>query len=230
MVIHITEYIILTVSRYLIICEPLDHNCSPSQSLCSVLTRNDQNPGKGVYMPIHPIFYLRTTGSTAYAGFSMRILVCMELHSIGNASQSMFIQRTYLFHIHFECFPLKNHIEHKYLVKCKICLPSLWKNPVKVNCRCEDKLKNQQKNAHEIWSYQGHELKMKSQKLFQYGCSGIFVPKNDPVMKGHINSCGAVLPWRILLSLHLLHCLQHIIHFEYFPGWRNSKSHRLKMN
>lgn len=101
MVIHITEYIILTVSRYLIICEPLDLHCSPSQSLCSVLTRNDQNPGKGVYMPIHPIFYLRTTGSTAYAGFSMRILVCMELHSIGNASQSMFIQRKELFFTYF---------------------------------------------------------------------------------------------------------------------------------
>lgn len=39
------------------------------------------------------------------------------------------------------------YTKHKYLVKNKICLPSLWKNPVKVNCRCEDKLKKQEKNS-----------------------------------------------------------------------------------
>lgn len=30
-------------------------------------------------------------------------------------------------------------------MKTVVFLPSLWKNPVKVSCRCEDKLKNQQK-------------------------------------------------------------------------------------
>lgn len=45
--------------------------------------------------------------------------------------------------------------KHKQLVKSKICLPSFWKNPVKVNCRCEDKLK---RTKTDIGSYQLFQL------------------------------------------------------------------------
>ena len=33
--------------------------------------------------------------------------------------------------------------------KKKVYLPSLWKNPVNVNCRCEDKLESEKDNEHE---------------------------------------------------------------------------------
>lgn len=45
-----------------------------------------------------------------------------------------------IFYAFLSALPLYKHNKPKYLVMINNCLPSLWKNPVKVNCRCEDKL------------------------------------------------------------------------------------------
>lgn len=108
----------------------------------------------------------------------------------------MAVRRLYkcknLYSVHLR---VNKHTKHS--AKSKICSPSLWKNPVKVNCRCEDKLKNREMHT---WNH----------------CWTLRNRLNN------INS--AALPRRILLSLHLLHCLQHIVHFEYFPERTDTES------
>lgn len=58
--------------------------------------------------------------------------------------------------------------------------------------------------------------------------SGILLGKKQ-VNEMQISFCIAVLPWRILLHLHLFYHLQHIIHFKCFPGSKKkTKIFRLK--
>lgn len=52
-------------------------------------------------------------------------------------------------------FFFRKDTKYRCLLKTEICLPSLWKNPVKVNCRCEDKLKNNGKKHKLNWDALG---------------------------------------------------------------------------
>lgn len=52
-------------------------------------------------------------------------------------------------------FLFRRDTKYRRLLKTEICLPSLWKNPVKVNCRCEDKLKNKRKKHKLNWDTLG---------------------------------------------------------------------------
>lgn len=143
---------------------------------------------------------------------------------------------------------------HKQLVKSKICLPSFWKNPVKVNCRCEDKLKREWKNTGETGLYQLQTLILIIEcAIIEYlepinrtththlrdnqqwrGFSNISMSLKSQSIQQYkgiaSTSYRAVLPWRILLSLHLLHCLQHIINFECFSGEEEWKTHMFRQN
>ena len=59
-VIHLPVHLILTVSRFLIICVQLCLDSSTSQPLFSIPIKNIQKPGSGVYMPQWPGFYWST--------------------------------------------------------------------------------------------------------------------------------------------------------------------------
>lgn len=96
-----------------------------------------------------------------------------------------------------------------------IFLPSLWKNPVKVSCKCEDKLKKKNK--------ENCDSLLAAAKLFFF--LSHLVSLKNPADEDNLS----VVPWRILLSLHFFHCLQHVIHFEYFPKKRNFKKRKKNM-
>ncbi len=57
LIIDITVYIILTVSKLLIICVQLCPHLSSWKPLCSVPTKNDQKPGLSVPMSQYPGFH-----------------------------------------------------------------------------------------------------------------------------------------------------------------------------